>query len=103
GPASSDLLVRVDGDVTTFVQRLTQAGLRVDTNPADATGALGEFLVYFDGDRTYDIIRDTAADLGIALRSLRTRSRSLEDLYLGNVTDGAIAEPATVIAEAGRG
>jgi ABC-2 type transport system ATP-binding protein len=88
GPASADLLVRVDGDVSAFVHRLTLAGLHVTANPDDEARAVDELLVQFAGEQTYDIIRDVAAELGVGLRSLRTRARSLEDLYLGNIGVG---------------
>ncbi len=85
GPASADLLVRVDGDVQAFIDRLTHAGLQVTRSPDDEARAVDELLVRFAGEQTYDIIRDVAAGLGVGLRSLRTRARSLEDLYLGNI------------------
>ena len=40
-------------------------------------------LVDGDDDRTLDTIRDTLADLGLPLRSLQPRRRSLEDVFLG--------------------
>lgn len=85
GPASADLLVRIDGDVQAFIDRLTHAGLEVTRSPDDEARAVDELLVRFAGEQTYDIIRDVAAGLGVGLRSLRTRARSLEDLYLGNI------------------
>lgn len=91
GPASADLLVRIDGDLQAFVDRLTQAGLQVSRSPDDEARAVDELLVRFAGEQTYDIIRDVAAELGVGLRSLRTRARSLEDLYLGNIgADGEL-------------
>ncbi|GIW05012.1 MAG: hypothetical protein KatS3mg059_1632 [Thermomicrobiales bacterium] len=56
----------------------------------------------FAGEQTYDIIRDVAAELGVGLRSLRTRARSLEDLYLGNIA-ADIAPPTAQQAEVTRG
>ena len=83
--ASTDLLVRVDGDTNAYMERLAQAGLSAKPSRDEEARAFGEITVTFDGDRTYDIVRDTAVDLGLALRSLRTRERSLEDLYLGQI------------------
>jgi hypothetical protein len=61
--------------------------------------ALGEINVRFDGDRTYDIVRDAAVDLGMALRSLRTRERSLEDLYLVNIEGIASGEETANVSD----
>jgi ABC-2 type transport system ATP-binding protein len=90
GPASTDLLVRVDGDPSLFISRLEQAGFQAGPSRDEEARALGEIAVRFDGEKTYDVVRDTAVDLGFALRTLRTRERSLEDLYLGMIEgDGA--------------
>ncbi|MEA2511891.1 MAG: type transport system ATP-binding protein [Thermomicrobiales bacterium] len=94
GTTSTDLLVRVDGDPGAFIARLGQDGLQAGPSRDDEAWALGEIVVRFDGERTYDAVRDAAVELGVALRSLRTRARTLEDLYLGNIegdgaTDGA--------------
>ena len=78
-----DLLVRVEGDPDRFADRLVAAGLAVSR--VEDSDFWGELVVRRDGDRAYDIIRDTAADLGLPLRLLRERGRTLEDLYLGNV------------------
>ncbi|GIW05011.1 MAG: hypothetical protein KatS3mg059_1631 [Thermomicrobiales bacterium] len=45
GPASADLLVRIDGDVQAFIDRLTQAGLSVSRSPDDEARAVDELLV----------------------------------------------------------
>jgi ABC-2 type transport system ATP-binding protein len=86
GPKSDtgDLLVRVEGDPEVFMQRLAQMGVRAELNE-ETIGLPGEMVVHRDGDQIFDAVRDAAADLGIALRSMRTRAPSLEDLYLGNV------------------
>ena len=42
-------------------------------------------MVSFTGDDVYDAVRDAAADLGLPLRSLRKKARSLEDVYIGNL------------------
>ncbi len=92
GVEQGDLLVRIDGDAHAFVGRL--AALGVQATPSHAEEALaGDLVVRFDGDKVYDAVRDAAAGTGVSLRSLRKRSRTLEDLYLGSVT-GQPAEPA---------
>jgi ABC-2 type transport system ATP-binding protein len=82
-----DLLVRVEGDPAAFADRLSAAGLAVA--PALEADFGDELLVRNDGERVYDEIRNAAADLGLPLRLLRERGRTLEDLYLGNVGQGA--------------
>jgi ABC-2 type transport system ATP-binding protein len=86
GPTSDtgDLLVRVEGDPGTFIKRLAQFGVRAEINE-ETIGMPGEMIVHRNGDQVFDAVRDAAADLGVPLRSMRTRAPSLEDLYLGNV------------------
>jgi len=85
GSSSTDLLVRVDGDPAAFIARLAQAGVTAGPSRDEEARAFGEIAVQFSGDQTYDLVRDTAVELGMAMRSLRTRERSLEDLYLGQI------------------
>jgi len=92
GPASTDLLVRIDGDPALFIARLEQAGFQAGPSRDEEARALGEIAVRFDGERTYDAVRDAAVDLGYALRTLRTRERSLEDLYLGMVEADGVSD-----------
>ncbi len=88
--AGGELLVRIDGDETAFIARLAERG--ITARPESEEFGRGELSVRHDGDRVYDEIRDAAADLGLPLRSLRARARSLEDLYLGTVVgDGPAA------------
>jgi hypothetical protein len=51
---------------------------------------LPELIVGESSDRVYDAIRDTAVDLGVPLRSLRSRAHSLEEVYLDAVERGAM-------------
>lgn len=77
------IIVRIDGDATAFANAL--GGLGIDVNMDDLDLARDEMVVRFDDDQVYDVIRDLADDLQVPLRSLRSRSRTLEDIYLGNV------------------
>jgi ABC-2 type transport system ATP-binding protein len=70
------IAVDVDGDPQTLVDEL--AGRGVDCR-LDVT----RVIVDSDDDQTLDTIRDALADLGLPLRSLAQRRRSLEDVFLG--------------------
>ena len=80
-----ELLLRIDGDPRPFVQGLRERGLTV--SQPERSSLWQDILVRHDGDQVYDVIRDTAASTGIALRSLRNRSRSLEDIYFSKVSE----------------
>jgi ABC-2 type transport system ATP-binding protein len=83
GDRGGDLLIRIDGETTEFVQRL--AALGIQARAAGAEYGRDEFVVPAADERVFDAVRDVAADLGVPVRSLRTRARSLEDIYFGNV------------------
>ncbi len=84
GTGATELVVRVEGNPAPFRQALDQAGLPSRSADEDAR-VPGEFLVPLAGDHIYDLIRDVAAERGDAIRTLRPRARTLEDVYLGNV------------------
>ena len=90
GGADDDLRVGVDGDPGLFLARLASMGVTATRTTGDDLWA--EVIVRHDDDRVYDAIRDAVADLGLPLRSLRSRARSLEDVYLGNVGPDATAD-----------
>ena len=95
GSGATELIVRVEGDPGPFRAALEAAGL--DTRVAEDAQVPGEFLTPLAGDEVFDLIRDIAADRGEALRTLRPRARTLEDVYLGNVVaDEAGREVANV-------
>lgn len=104
GGDDSQILIRIEGDPETFARRLTGAGLQVSRARGDDLWE--ELVVRRDGDYVYDVVRDAAADLGLPLRSLRTRAHSLEDVYFnsieGNGANGDAAAPAET-QEASRG
>ena len=97
GQEQGAILVRIDGDPARFVARLERAGLTVARDPEPSGWT--ELVVRHDGDHVYDVVRDAAAELGVALRSLRTRARSLEDLYLGNIGVAANGRAAALPQE----
>jgi ABC-2 type transport system ATP-binding protein len=67
------LLVEVDGGHEELVERLRAAGLEAEV--------AGETILV-SGEDPHDIVRDAVADLGLGLRRLEARSRTLEDVYL---------------------
>lgn len=87
---NGDLFVRVDGDAAAFLARLQALGL--DAGTAEMERGHGEIVIHRNGHDAYDAVRDTAADLGLPLRQLRSQTRSLEDLYFGNVRAGVADE-----------
>jgi ABC-2 type transport system ATP-binding protein len=68
--------VDIDGDPQALVDELARRDVPCRL---DAT----HVLVDSEDDRTLDAVRDTLADLGLPLRSLTPRRRSLEDVFLG--------------------
>lgn len=85
----NDVLVRVDGDQETFASRLAARGLR-------AKVVNNEIVVERDGEEIFDVIRDTVVESGVAMRMLRPRERSLEDVYIQTVS-GADVDPAEFV------
>lgn len=88
---STDILVRIDGDEAAFIKRLAARQIKAELSGHD-------ILVAHESDEVYDAIRDTAVDLGVALRTLRARERSLEDVYIQTVS--GIGGPVLVPVEA---
>ncbi len=80
-----DLLLRIDGNPQPFADHLRQHGLTVGM--AEKTSVWDEITVRHDDDHVYDVIRDSAVATGIALRSMRNRSRSLEDIYFSRIAE----------------
>ena len=81
GSAAENEELWLGAAVATVVDNIGQEGyVGSDLDPVP-----GEFLVPLDGDHIYDLIRDVAAERGDAIRTLRPRARTLEDVYLGNV------------------
>lgn len=78
-----EVIVHIDGDQAAFQRGLEAQG--VDVRGADLDLGVEELIVDVRDEQVFDLIRDLAVDQGAALRSLRTRSRTLEDIYLGNV------------------
>ncbi len=75
--------VRIDGDAEAFAAGLRGHGLQVTTD--DIELGRGEMVIKAEDEAIYDVIRDLAVEQRVVMRSLRSRSRSLEDVYLGDV------------------
>lgn len=81
--SEGEILLQVDADREQFAGELAARGLRVRQLEGGASGP--ELGVAPDADTSYDIIRDTVAEMNLGLRSLRPRSSSLEEVYLSHV------------------
>jgi ABC-2 type transport system ATP-binding protein len=88
GTPQGDLLVRIDGNQEAFVARMEAQGIAVRRPTDDDLQTSDELIVANIGETVYDAVRDTAAELGVGLRSLRMKGRSREDVYLGEVGGG---------------
>ena len=69
------LVVEVDDRAEELAAVLTASGYAVTVD--------GGVLLLGDADGVHDAVRDAIADLGIGLRRLGPRGRTLEDVYLG--------------------
>jgi len=78
-----EVIIRIDGDAGAFANELRRQGLSVRTGDVELSP--GEMVVDSHDERVFDVIRDLAVRQDVALRSLRSRSRTLEDIYLVDV------------------
>jgi ABC-2 type transport system ATP-binding protein len=69
------LVVEVDDRAEDLASILSARGLEVAVD--------GGVLYLSAGDDGYDLVRDAVAELGVGLRRLQPRGRTLEDVYLG--------------------
>ena len=69
------LVVEVDERAADLATLLTERGQTVSLDSG--------VLILVDAEGGYDAVRDAVADLGIGLRRLAPRGRTLEDVYLG--------------------
>ena len=79
------LTVEVEEGADRLAANLTDAGLTVREDGHHV-------LVRLDDDRPYDLVRDAAAELGLALTRMEQRRHRLEDLF---------REPADELSGAG--
>jgi len=78
-----EAIVHIDGDQAAFRRGLEAQGITV--READVELGANDLVVDVHNEAIYDAIRDLAVAQGVALRSLRNRSRSLEDIYLSDI------------------
>jgi ABC-2 type transport system ATP-binding protein len=88
GTPQGDLLVRIDGNQEAFIAQMAARGITVRWPSDDDLQTSDELIVASNAPEVYDAVRDVSAEMGVGLRSLRMKGRSLEDLYLGNVGGG---------------
>jgi len=69
------LVVEVDDRAEELASILSARGFDVSVD--------GDVLLLDSADAAYDIVRDAVADLGVGLRRLGPRGRTLEDVYMG--------------------
>lgn len=83
GDVLGEVTVRIDGDLDLFGAKLAEFG--VQTRGGEDDGGNSELIVTANDERVFDLIRDVAVHQDVAIRALRSRSKSLEDIYLGTV------------------
>src|SRR5690606_20241764 len=76
--------IDIDGPHAPFIEALREQGVTVAEMPAEVTG-MPQIVVDVHDERIYGVVRDVAVARQVTIRSLRSRSKSLEDIYLGNV------------------
>jgi ABC-2 type transport system ATP-binding protein len=92
GAIGGEVVVEIDGDRDAFAGLIAGQGVAVRMLDGEFGGR--ELVVDVTDERVYDLIRDVAVHQQVSLRSLHSRSRSLEDIYLGDV--GALREETHV-------
>ncbi len=86
-----DIVIRVDGQIDTFVTALEAKGL-----PVRRRGS--EISLKHSDEAIFDVIRDLSIDSDVLLRELRVDARTLEDVYLQRIGESAAQEVADVPA-----
>jgi ABC-2 type transport system ATP-binding protein len=89
-----EVIVRVDGDAARFVEQLGVLGVRARVNGREIVVTAADAHV---PDHIFDAVRDASVVLGVPLRYLRGRERSLEDVYIQTV-GGEEVEPEMAVA-----
>lgn len=82
-----EVVVQIDGNQEAFASALQTQGAAVTAGEDPATGQ-PILVVDVHNEQVYDLIRNVAVEQRSVIRKLRSRSRSLEDLYLSSVHTG---------------
>jgi ABC-2 type transport system ATP-binding protein len=90
GDVLGEVTVRIDGNLDQFGAKLGEFG--VTTRHGEDDGGNAELIVTANDERVFDLIRDVAVHQDVPIRALRSRSKSLEDIYLGTVGEARGAE-----------
>jgi ABC-2 type transport system ATP-binding protein len=88
GTPQGDLLVRIDGNKDAFIAAMAAKGIEVRLPGFADLDVADDLIIRDNSSAAMDAVRDVSADLGVGLRSLRMKGRTLEDLYLGNLGVG---------------
>ncbi|EDY45206.2 ABC transporter ATP-binding protein [Streptomyces sp. SPB074] len=75
-------------------EALTAAGVALDTGPAEAAlpGAGHILLLEAAGEQTYDLVRDTVADLGLGLVRMEQRRHHIAEVFRSTATTATATE-----------
>jgi ABC-2 type transport system ATP-binding protein len=89
--STADVIVRVDGDAGKFLAALERRGIRYLAEGAD-------IVVEAQADRDFDAVRDAIVEAECALRTLKPKELTLEDVYIRTVSGLSpnVAEPVHV-------
>jgi ABC-2 type transport system ATP-binding protein len=90
GDVLGEVTVRIDGNLDQFGAKLGEFG--VTTRHGEDDGGNAELIVTANDERVFDLIRDVAVHQDVPIRALRSRSKSLEDIYLSTVGEARGAE-----------
>lgn len=82
--ALGEVTIQMDGDQGAFARSIAEKGARVREDEDPTTGQQ-VLVVDVHDEGIYDVIRDVAAEQRAVIRKLRSRSRSLEDIYLNSI------------------
>jgi ABC-type multidrug transport system ATPase subunit len=70
-----EITLEIEGSTESFTSALASRGVSVTTSN-------GVYSVAYDNDEVFDTVRDAAVETGTAIRTLGTRTRSLEEFYI---------------------
>lgn len=81
---TGDIVLQLESGRDPFREALEEAGVAVKNHESEVS-SYEQLIIHVQDEHTYDVIRDIAVAQQAIIRGLRSQSRSLEDIYLGNV------------------